>query len=431
MATARIAVLAAILCAVFASGVPVFSQEGNDPATLNAEAMKAYQAKDYTGFLADEKRALQLEPANPRLIYNVACGEALLGNAGEAVRLLEQLTARKLDLGAETDEDFSAIRKTPEWAEFESRLAEMRKPVVRSQTAFTLADPSLVATGIAFDPRTGDTYVASARERKIVRRTKNGAVSDFVQQAQDGFFGGDWLAIDAPRNLLFASTAASSFMVGYRQEDFGRSGIFAFDLKSGKLVRKVLLPADGKRHILNALVVDRHGNAYVSDSGQSGIYRLRRGADELEVLAPANVFRAAQGLALSRDEKTLYVADYSDGLWALDLATKNKRRIEGPAEAWLGGLDGLSRVDDGFITVQIGTRPERVLHLRLTPDGGKVASVEILEFNHPDYSGPIQGVLAGGAFLYVANSQLNLINGQTGAFAADRARPTVVLRLPL
>src|SRR5262252_7522115 len=92
------------------------------PATLNAEAIKAYRAKDYARFLALEKRALELEPGTPRLVYNVACGEALQGNAHEAVRLLDQLLARKLDLGAETDDDFARIRSTTEWVEFQSRL---------------------------------------------------------------------------------------------------------------------------------------------------------------------------------------------------------------------------------------------------------------------------------------------------------------------
>ena len=194
---------------------------------------------------------------------------------------------------------------------------------------------------------------------------------------------------------------------------------------------KALLPADGKRHILNALVLDRDGNAYVSDSGVAGIYRLRRGESELQVFVPGNVFAATQGLALSRDQKTLYVADYTDGLWALDLPSKNRRRIQGPPDAWLGGLDGLSSVKDGFVAVQIGVRPERVLHLRLDREGQKIASVEVLEFNHPAYAGPIQGAVVGGEFFYVANSQLNLANDQAGTFAANRAQPTVVLRLPL
>ena len=75
------------LCAFLA-----FSQEpAGTPAALNAEAIKAYQAKDYARFLTLEKRALELQPANPRFVYNVACGEALRGNPREAVRKLDQL----------------------------------------------------------------------------------------------------------------------------------------------------------------------------------------------------------------------------------------------------------------------------------------------------------------------------------------------------
>lgn len=424
-----------ILCCVFAGSVPLPSQQPSDPAALNAAAIKAYRAKDYAGFLANEKRALELDPNNSRLMYNVACGQSLTGNAAEAIRLLKELAARRLDLGAETDDDFAAIRNTPAWAELEAKLIEMRKPLVRSQTAFQLSDPAFVATGIAVDPSTGATYIASARERKIIRHTRDGAISDFITQAQDGFLAGDWLAVDSSRRLLFASASAPPFMIGYRKEDFGKSGIFVFDLKTGKLVRKVLLPVDGKLHILNALVLDHQGNAYVSDSATAGIYRLRRDASELEALIPSNLFAATQGLALSSDEKTLYVSDFTDGVWALDIdrqkTSNHRRRLRAPADAWLGGLDGLSRVADGFISVQIGVKPERVLRLHLDKAGQKITSVEVLEINHPDYAGPIQGTVAGGAFFYVANSQLNLANPETGAFATERARATVVLRLPL
>jgi sugar lactone lactonase YvrE len=408
------------------------SQQPTITATeWNADAIKAYRARDYKAFLADEKRALDLEPGNPRFLYNVACGEALQGNAQEAVRLLDQLLARRLDLGAQTDEDFSKIHGTPEWIGFEARLAILRRPQVSSEVAFRLSDPTLLATGIAVNPRTGDTYIASVRERKIIRRTKNGSVSDFIKEGQDGFLSGVSLAIDSSRQILYATTAAVPYMVGYRKDDFGRSGVFAFDLKSGKLVRKILLPADGKRHFLNALVVDRQGDVYISDTGLSGIYRLPTTLDDLEVFVPSNVFAASQGLAFSDDEKTLYVADYTDGLWALEMVSKTRRRLKAPPDVWLGGLDGLSRARDAFIAVQIGVKPERVLRIRLDSQGDRITGVEPLEMNHPDYEGPIQGVVAGSAFFYVANCQLDLGNGETGEFAADRARPTVVLRLPL
>jgi sugar lactone lactonase YvrE len=424
-------IFAVLLCGLFAVAISPSQETPATAEALNAEAIKAYQAKDYGRFLAYEKQALALDPDNPRVMYNVACGESLAGNAPEAVRLLDQLLLKKIDLGAETDDDFAAIRKTPEWQAFESRLAELRKPLVRSRTAFTLSDPTIVATGIAVDPKTGDSFIASVRQRKILRRTKQGVVSDFIQQAQDGFLAGDSLAVDSPRHLLYATTSAVPYMLGYQKEDFGRSGLFAFDLKSGKLSKKAMLAADGKRHILNQLTIDHEGNVYVSDTGVSGIYVLRPGSNELETFIAGDVFRSTQGVVFSKDEKTLYVADYLEGLWALDIASKTRRQLQPPAGVWLFGLDGLSREGDSLISIQIGPKPERVLRIRLDAKGTSITQVKILEMSHPDYRGPIQGTVAGHDFLYVANSQLDLGNGRTGAFASAQGRPTVVLRLPL
>jgi sugar lactone lactonase YvrE len=393
--------------------------------------MAAYRAKDYARFLTLEKHALARDPANARILYDVARGEALQGHAAAAIRDLDILLSRKLDLGAETDSDFSGIHATPEWAGYLTRLTALRTPLVHSTVAFTLPDSTLIATGLAVDTKTGDTFIASVRERKILRRTKDGVVSDFIHPAQDGFFAGASLAIDATRRILYATTAGVPFMLDYAKDDDGRSGIFAFDLRSGALVRKALLPTDGQKHFLNALVIDQDGTVYISDSRVSGIYRLRPDATTLEPFAPGAAFQSTQGLAFSDDHRTLYVIDWTDGLWALDRATNVRRKLDGPPGVWLGGLDGLSPVADGFIVVQIGVAPARVLRLHLDPARRRITAVNVLEMSHPDYDGPIQGVVAGSAFLYVANSQLDLGNVETGAFAADRARPTVVLRLPL
>jgi len=189
--------------------------------------------------------------------------------------------------------------------------------------------------------------------------------------------------------------------------------------------------APAGRHFLNALAIDRAGTIYVSDSGTPGIYKLAPASDHLELFAGADLFHATQGLALSDDDKTLFVADYTDGLWAVDMASKTKRRVDAPADVWLGGMDGLSRVPDGFITVQIGVKPERVLHLHLDAAHQHITRVDILEMNHPDYAGPIQGDVSGRDFLYIANSQLPLADPHTGVIPVDKARPTVILRLPL
>ena len=187
----------------------------------NVEAVKAYQAKDYKTFLAAERRALELESSNPRYAYNVACGESLTGNTKEAIRLLLQLADRKIDLGAEKDADFAAARHTPQWREFTARLQTLRQPIIRSVKAFEIPDREIMAAGLAVDRPAGDTYIASIHQRKILRRDRAGAFSDFIQAAQDGFLGGAALAIDAPRQLIYASTSAVPFMRDYRKEDSG------------------------------------------------------------------------------------------------------------------------------------------------------------------------------------------------------------------
>ncbi len=204
-------VLSAVLYGLFAlSGA---SQEVPTAASLNARAVAAYRAKDYAAFLKLEQQVHELEPENPRFIYNVACGEALNGHPAEAIQFLDKLLEQKLDFGAETDPDLASARASPEWKAFETRLAGLRKPFIRSQVAFTLPDPGLLATGIASDPQTGDVLVASVRKRKILRRTPHGEVSDFIHQGQDGFLAGDSLAVDAPRRLLYATTSAAPDLI--------------------------------------------------------------------------------------------------------------------------------------------------------------------------------------------------------------------------
>jgi sugar lactone lactonase YvrE len=424
----------AILSGIVAFGcvtVAIAQDAAKAKATLNQKAMQAYQAKDYASFVKYEKSALALEPDNPRLLYNVACGLALQGNAPEAVDMLLKLAARQLDLGADGDGDFAAIRQTPEWARYEKQLTALRKPIVHSEVAFTISDKPLLATGIAIDPNTHDSYIASVRQRKIIKRTKDGIVSDFIGSAQDGFLASGSLLIDAQRRQLYASTSAVPFMIGYEKKDLGKSGLFVFDLQTGKLLRKAMLTNDGKQHFLNTLLLDKAGNAYVSDSAIPGVYRLRRDAHELELFYSADGLQSTQGLAFSDDDKTLYITDFTDGLWAIDMATKDKHRLDAPANVWLGRLDGLARTRDGFIAVQIVVKPERVLRLRLDATGRRIATAEILEMSHPDYEEPIQGIISGNDFFYIANSQLDLANAQTGALRLERARPTIVLRLPL
>jgi hypothetical protein len=72
-----------------------------------------------------------------------------------------------------------------------------------------------------------------------------------------------------------------------------------------------------------------------------------------------------------------------------------------------------------------------MVRIHLDIKGESVAIVETLESNNPLFEAPMPGTLAGRDLLYIANSQLDLVDLKTGTLAQDRAKETVVLRLPL
>jgi tetratricopeptide (TPR) repeat protein len=96
--------------------VAVGAPPGRPYRITAAEAMGAffdpYNAKDYEGALEIAKGVLQQYPGNGLALYNIACMEALLGRADDALGHLGKAieSAPRLRENAKTDEDFVSLR---------------------------------------------------------------------------------------------------------------------------------------------------------------------------------------------------------------------------------------------------------------------------------------------------------------------------------
>jgi hypothetical protein len=136
-------------------------------------------------------------------------------------------------------------------------------------------------------------------------------------------------------------------------------------------------------------------------------------------------------MALDRDERTLYVADYARGILRVDLASRSIEPV-GAADGVLTlGIDGLYGVDGDLIGVQNGVTPYRVVRLHLDGDDGRIASAGVLERARPDYAEPTLGVVVGRALYYVANSQWERFRDDGTIDTPGELRNPLVLRLPL
>src|SRR5215470_6984691 len=418
--------LIALLMSAAAAAPADDAQARAQSAEFDRKMREAYRQKDWPAVLENAQKAEELRPGTPRLVFNLASAHARLGHAEEAARLLEGLLSRGLDFDISEDPNYAGVVATPPFQALARRAAELEKPVGKSEVAFRIPEKDLLTEGIAWDPATRSFFISSVHRRKIVRRNADGSFRDFISSGQDGIDGVLALRVDPKRRLLWACSAALPQVAGLPPDRQGASGVFGYDIDKRTLVGKYELPRDGKEHALNDLTIGPRGEVYLTDSLASGVYLLEPGGRNLEEFIAPGVFRSPQGLAFSKDGKRLIIADWTEGLWSVDLATKKREPVAVPAGVELIGIDGLASREDELFVVQNLVRPHRVARFKLDPSGARVLSGEILDAADPEFSEPTLDVIADNALYVIAKSQWGLFDDKGGAATEKLQEPTIL-----
>src|SRR5437899_2456830 len=81
---------------------------GRELRELRTAAIKAYQAKDWPGFLKAQQAVVQAAPI-PRELYQLVCAEALAGHKDAALKQLERFAAQDTFLDAAHDDDLASL----------------------------------------------------------------------------------------------------------------------------------------------------------------------------------------------------------------------------------------------------------------------------------------------------------------------------------
>jgi hypothetical protein len=426
----KIFTLAALLLLVLAGfGRAQTAAEMRDSAKFEQQARAAYKAKDYANFLENIKRASDLRPNHARPLYNLAAAYALNGKPEDSLTVLERLAAMDLFFAVEKDDDFKTLFDAPRFKILQNEFALNQKASGGSERVFTIPNKDLITEGIAYEAASKRFFVSSIHRRKIVAIDAAGKVSDFSAGA-DGLWSVSGMRVDEARKILWVTTTAFPQMEGFQKADDGRSGVFKYDLRSGRLLKKYLLSNDAGKHALGDLIIAKNGDVFASDSVAPNIYRIETKRDELEVFLTSDNFASLQGLAFSADEKILFAADYSKGVFRIGMNDRKVLQLGVDANTNPIGIDGLYFHRGNLVAIQNGFRPHRVVKFLLNKDASAILKSETLEMNHADFNEPTLGVKVGNDFYYIANSQYELMD-KDGKLAEDKLKEPVILRLRL
>jgi sugar lactone lactonase YvrE len=368
-------------------------------------------------------------PRSVGALYNLACAQALAGAPAEALATLDRLADRGAAFDLKADSDLESLRAAPQFEAVVRKMAALEEPLGASAVAFTLPDKTLITEGVTHDPKTGDFFVSSIRQRKILRVAEDGTAADFLDP-REGFYSMVALDVDPARNVLWASSHASPQMEGYREEDEGRSFVLELDLGTGEVIRRVEPPRLTPAAHFSDLAVGPRGDLAIADPYTGRIYLLAGGDDAVRVLVDVGPLGSPQGIAWSPDGSSIFVADYTQGIARIDLPAGTVRILDVPKDAVVTGIDGLIWAEGSLIGIQNGVRPHRVSRHRLDPSLERVEEITVLERGHPSFDEPTLGVRVGAALYYVANSQYRFV-GDEGRLDLDRLQLPVILRAPL
>ena len=365
-------------------------------------ATAAYQAKDYPRMEAELREALKLRPAHPAATYNLASALALGGKPEAAVETLAQLAEARLYFDPAADSDFASLTQRKDYKALRRAFARNLEPRGDAARAFRLKSPTYIPEGLAFDEERRHFYVGSVHERRIVRVLRDDTEVDFVKP-DAGLWSVLGMSADRKRDLLWVATTAFPETAGVKADELGHSAIVGFKLKTGEQKHRFVL--DGGNHALGDVVAKRGGPLYTTDSRGGLLYSLDPDEGKFKALTKPGELASPQGMALDRDQRHLYVADYTQGLFRYDLEAGTLERLEVAPGICVYGIDGLYRYRDDLIAIQNGVRPHRVVRLELADRGRKVARMRVLASNLKAFDEPTLGAVVDKGFYFVANSQ--------------------------
>jgi hypothetical protein len=378
------------------SGKPQSAVE--ELAKLQEEAHAARVSGDNRAHLDTVLKIVKLLNNAPDAVEAAAQAYAEVGDNEHALAALREFA----DLGQVDkallrgdDKKFAAIKEQPQYQTILKRFAENEQPISRAEQAFVLSDPGLLAEDIDYDPPSQSFLITSVLEKKIIRVTASGRMSDFASSPSH------WpmlaIKVDADHKLVWATEVAMDGFTAAPKSDWGRSAVVCFDLRTGGLRYRLEGPP---RSALGDMALTREGIPIVSDGTGGGVYRvLKKRLERID----DGAFISPQTSTMYPDGKRVFVPDYARGIGILDPARRQVKWLN-QGEHAINGIDGLY-FDHGFlIATQNGTLPERVIRFQLDSTLSRILAEEIIERSAPTLGDPTHGVVVGDDFYYIANS---------------------------
>jgi sugar lactone lactonase YvrE len=390
--------------AFFAALAPTAAAQS--PLARMGEVRQAITAGNAAAALALLDTIAAVAPDHPNVVFLRAHANGLAGRRAEARADLTRLLRwdARFAQAALRDTNVAALRA--DFPLVDSLVQVVSRPVSTGVVWATIAERDLVAEGTAYDPATRSVLVGSLNKHKIVAIAPDGSVADRVPAGASGLRSVVGIHVDSARGILWAASNARYDT----PSDSTPSALFAFDARTGVFRSRLTVPAPGP-NFLNDVTTGADGTVYVTDTQAGRVWWAPPGATALRELTALGRVLAPNGITISPDGRTLFVADV-DHIRALEIPTGETWRIAAPADVGTAWIDGLAFAD-GALVAHHPLSFWRIARYELDPTRRRIVGRTLIEANTPDGRTSTTGEVVGGDYIYIGNSQIDRMNAKT------------------
>lgn len=367
---------------------------------LYQEGVKAYEQENFELFKEKMFAIDTMRPNYPAVVYNLAGSYALTGDPDMAIEVLRKYILMDATQDFSQDKDFASLLDLPAFVTIRNKQKSLTKSIEIQETIeFPLLN--IHPESITYSERQKAFFVGGVRDGQIWKISKNKEPEVWAESAKNSWsvMG---LDVSSDGKTLWVCTSAMNFFQDFQQDQEGFASVLKYDLKSGKILETYVLPGG---HNFGDLITDDEGNVYISDGTSNKLYWISDKKNTLEVFADlSNTVFNLQGLTLNKTQDAIYISDYIDGIYHINLESKDLTKLKIKDKGiLLKGVDGLYFTDNTLIGLHNGTNPNRIIQYELSTNGESIIGKKVIG-QAGKLGEPTQGIWVGDKFHVIMNS---------------------------
>ena len=340
-------------------------------------------------------------PDRGAALYFLAVSKQHLHETREALALLKDCVALQEGFDPSGDPEFRGLKGEKDFDSLVERVHKDFPAVAHAHQALVTEEKDLIPEGLAYDEKQDVFYLSSLHRRKIVKITMESRVSDFVPAGRDKLLPVLGIRIDPMDGTVWSATTNFA-------KDAWKTELIHIDAQGNLLGRYA--PKESEKHGFNDLVVRKNGEVYTTSTSTHLVFRWSPKSQNFDTIPVNRALLHPNGIALADDDHSLFVAD-DLGVVSIDLADGTSHDLIPGPRSTLAGIDGLYWHNGSLVAVQNGMGSPRVVAFRLSKDGTRVMQTIVLENRSAFTVLPTTGAIRGNDFYFIANSQIDNLNG--------------------